>query len=113
FCHKKSAKNYTRLFISTFEQHHVSPVPKVLIFFIFQRSIEHELNRQSQSDITTTLLSYMIIFVCVSITVCTALGRYNSVSRILVSISIQCWVQGVTESQESAGGVVMWKNQKI
>lgn len=45
-----------------------------------ERSIEDELNRTSQSDVTTIVISYLIMFAYIAI----ALGQAKSFSRLLV-----------------------------
>lgn len=45
------------------------------------RSIEDELNRTSQSDVTTIAISYLIMFAYIAI----ALGQAKSFTRLLVS----------------------------
>ena len=45
-----------------------------------ERSIEDELTRASQSDVTTIAISYLIMFAYIAI----ALGQANSFSRLLV-----------------------------
>lgn len=49
--------------------------------FSSERSIEDELNRESNADIITILVSYMIMFLYITI----ALGQVNQCSRIMVS----------------------------
>jgi len=46
-----------------------------------QRSIEDELDRESQGDVLTILVSYLVMFAYVSV----MLGHYHSFTRILVS----------------------------
>ena len=57
------------------------------VSYIFQRSIEDELNRESKSDILTILISYLIMFgyTCITLT----LGLYGACDkpeRLLVSL---------------------------
>lgn len=51
------------------------------VAFTSERSIEDELNRESQSDILTILVSYIIMFAYIAI----SLGQLRSCSRFLVS----------------------------
>lgn len=55
--------------------------PNLTISFTAERSIEDELNRESNSDILTVVISYGIMFLYISI----ALGHIESCSRLLVS----------------------------
>lgn len=50
------------------------------VAFIAERSIEDELNRTGQSDVTTIAISYLIMFAYIAI----ALGQARSFSRLLV-----------------------------
>lgn len=52
------------------------------IAFTSERSIEDELNRESQSDVLTILVSYIIMFAYIAI----SLGQMKSCSRLLVMI---------------------------
>lgn len=51
------------------------------IAFTSERSIEDELNRESQSDVLTILISYIIMFAYIAI----SLGKIKDCSRLLVS----------------------------
>lgn len=55
--------------------------PNLTISFKAERSIEDELNRESNSDVFTVLISYGIMFLYISI----ALGHIKSCNRLLVS----------------------------
>lgn len=50
--------------------------------FTSERSIEDELNRESESDVLTILVSYVIMFAYIAI----SLGQIKSCSRLLVSV---------------------------
>lgn len=52
------------------------------IAFTSERSIEDELNRESQSDIVTILVSYIIMFGYIAV----SLGQIRSCARLLVSL---------------------------
>lgn len=54
------------------------------IAFTSERSIEDELNRESQSDVLTILVSYIIMFAYIAI----SLGQIKTCTRILVRIVI-------------------------
>ena len=51
------------------------------ISFTAERAIQDELNRESNTDIITIFVSYMIMFLYITV----ALGQFKSCSRILVS----------------------------
>jgi len=53
---------------------------EILWNVLLQRSIQDELNRESQGDVLTILVSYLVMFAYVSI----MLGHYHSCARILV-----------------------------
>lgn len=57
------------------------------IAFTSERSIEDELNRESQSDIVTILVSYIIMFGYIAV----SLGQIRSCARLLVRISVPCF----------------------
>jgi len=56
-----------------------------------ERSIQDELDRQSQSDVLTILISYLVMFAYVSIT----LGHYRSIHTILVDSKFLLGLSGV------------------
>lgn len=56
--------------------------PNLTISFSAERSIEDEINRESNSDVHTVVISYAVMFVYISI----ALGHIKSVARVLVCI---------------------------
>jgi hypothetical protein len=55
--------------------------PNLTISFTTERSIEDELNRESNSDVFTIAISYGIMFLYISL----ALGHIKSCQRLLVS----------------------------
>uniref|UniRef100_A0A4W3IQ26 Niemann-Pick disease, type C1 n=1 Tax=Callorhinchus milii TaxID=7868 RepID=A0A4W3IQ26_CALMI len=61
------------------------------ISFSTERSIEDEINRESNSDVSTILISYAIMFVYISI----ALGHIRSVQSFLVDSKISLGVAGI------------------
>lgn len=50
------------------------------VAYTSERSIQDELERESQSDVTTIIVSYLIMFAYIAI----ALGQIRSFSRLLV-----------------------------
>ncbi|KAL9927064.1 Niemann-Pick type C-1a isoform 3-T3 [Glossina fuscipes fuscipes] len=61
------------------------------IAFTSERSIEDELNRESQSDVLTILVSYLIMFAYIAI----SLGHVQEVSRAFIDSKITLGVGGV------------------
>lgn len=55
--------------------------PNLTIAFSAERSIEDEITRESNSDISTIVVSYAIMFIYISL----ALGHIQSFRRLLVS----------------------------
>lgn len=71
--------------------------PNLTISFTAERSIEDELNRESESDIATVVTSYAVMFLYISL----ALGHIRSCSRLLVRAS---WGGGVGACVVRSGG---------
>lgn len=65
--------------------------PELEISFKAERSVEDELNRQSQSDIVTVAVSYLIMFIYILL----ALGDINHCSTILVDARFTLGFVGV------------------
>ncbi|XP_044629465.2 NPC intracellular cholesterol transporter 1 [Equus asinus] len=65
--------------------------PNLTISFSAERSIEDELNRESNSDVFTVVISYAVMFLYISI----ALGHIKSCSRLLVDSKISLGVAGI------------------
>ena len=65
--------------------------PNVSIAFKAERSIEDELDRQSQSDIVTVAVSYLIMFIYILL----ALGDINHCSTVLVDARFTLGFVGV------------------
>ena len=55
--------------------------PNLTISFSAERSIEDEIDRESNSDISTIVISYAIMFIYISL----ALGHIHSFRRVMVS----------------------------
>lgn len=54
--------------------------PNLTIAFSAERSIEDEIDRESNSDISTIVISYAIMFIYISL----ALGHIHSFRRLMV-----------------------------
>ncbi|XP_068093368.1 NPC intracellular cholesterol transporter 1-like [Hyperolius riggenbachi] len=65
--------------------------PNLSISFSAERSIEDELNRESNSDVTTVLISYALMFVYISL----ALGQINQCSSIFVDSKVSLGIAGI------------------
>uniref|UniRef100_A0A671MMH0 Niemann-Pick C1 protein-like n=1 Tax=Sinocyclocheilus anshuiensis TaxID=1608454 RepID=A0A671MMH0_9TELE len=65
--------------------------PNLTISFSAERSIEDEINRESNSDVTTIVISYVIMFVYISL----ALGQINSFWTVLVDSKISLGIAGI------------------
>ncbi|XP_066513297.1 NPC intracellular cholesterol transporter 1-like [Hoplias malabaricus] len=65
--------------------------PNLTISFNSERSIEDEIDRESNSDIATIIISYVIMFVYVSL----ALGHIHSFRRLLVDSKISLGIAGI------------------
>ncbi|XP_015710907.1 NPC intracellular cholesterol transporter 1 [Coturnix japonica] len=65
--------------------------PNLTISFSAERSIEDEINRESRSDVSTVVISYVVMFVYISI----ALGHIQSWGRLLVDSKISLGIAGI------------------
>lgn len=65
--------------------------PNLTIVFTSERSVEDEIDRESDSDISTIVISYAIMFIYISL----ALGHIHSFRRILVDSKISLGVAGI------------------
>ncbi|XP_041659229.1 NPC intracellular cholesterol transporter 1 [Cheilinus undulatus] len=65
--------------------------PNLTIAFSAERSIEDEIDRESDSDISTIVISYAIMFIYISL----ALGHIHSFRRLLVDSKISLGIAGI------------------
>ncbi|XP_033993740.1 NPC intracellular cholesterol transporter 1 [Trematomus bernacchii] len=65
--------------------------PNLTIAFSAERSIEDEINRESNSDISTIVVSYAIMFIYISL----ALGHIHSIRRVMVDSKISLGISGI------------------
>ncbi|CAN8026837.1 unnamed protein product [Ixodes persulcatus] len=79
---------WERLFIETLKNF---SHPNMSVSFLSEISIEDELQRESQSDVLTVLISYFIMFVYVSL----ALGQYRSWSTLMLDSQVTLGLSGV------------------
>ncbi|KAJ2940417.1 hypothetical protein O0L34_g97 [Tuta absoluta] len=76
-------------FIKNFTENHM---PEYMdIAYTSERSIEDELARESESDVSTVLVSYLIMFAYIAI----SLGRFTTYSRLLVDSKVTLGLGGV------------------
>ncbi|KAM7400435.1 hypothetical protein PAMA_004903 [Pampus argenteus] len=73
--------------------------PNLTIAFNAERSIEDELDRGSHSDIRTILISYLIMFIYISL----ALGHIHSFRRLMVDSKISLGIAGILIVLSSVG----------
>ncbi|KAL4714887.1 hypothetical protein ACJJTC_012559 [Scirpophaga incertulas] len=76
-------------FMKNYTENHMPPYMDIA--YTSERSIEDELDRESQSDVSTILVSYFIMFAYIAI----SLGRFTSFSRLLVDSKITLGIGGV------------------
>ncbi|XP_072296982.1 NPC intracellular cholesterol transporter 1 [Eucyclogobius newberryi] len=86
--HKGKAMAWEKEFINFMKNY---SHPNLTVSFSAERSIEDEINRESNSDISTILLSYAIMFIYISL----ALGHIESCGRILVDSKISLGIAGI------------------
>ncbi|KAL3318173.1 NPC intracellular cholesterol transporter 1 [Cichlidogyrus casuarinus] len=65
--------------------------PDVNVSYQAQRSVEDELTRQSNADVFTVIISYLVMFLYVSL----CLGSYRSIYTVLVDIKLTLGLGGV------------------
>ena len=82
----KRAEAWEKAFISFMKNFKENGPRDFTVSFSSERSIQDELDRESESDVITILISYMLMFLYISI----ALGQYKSCVRLLVSCVFKC-----------------------
>lgn len=81
---RRAATEWEKAYVDFMKNYLENEMPSFLeIAFSSERSIEDELERQSSSEVVTVVVSYMIMFIYISV----ALGEVNSLSRLFVSTS--------------------------
>ncbi|XP_020791717.1 NPC intracellular cholesterol transporter 1 [Boleophthalmus pectinirostris] len=86
--HKGKAMAWEKEFIRFMKNYRQ---PNLTVSFSSERSIEDEIDRESNSDISTIILSYAIMFVYISL----ALGHIESCRRVLVDSKISLGIAGI------------------
>lgn len=84
------AKAWEKGFI-TFMKDYVKHQPNMSIAFSSERSIEDEIDRESDSDILTILISYLIMFGYITL----FLGQFHSIDRIFIDSKVTVGLGGV------------------
>ncbi|XP_013179899.1 PREDICTED: Niemann-Pick C1 protein isoform X3 [Papilio xuthus] len=88
----KPALEWEKKFIELMKNYTENEMPEYMdIAYTSERSIEDELDRESQSDISTILVSYFIMFAYIAI----SLGRFTTCSRLLIDSKVTLGLGGV------------------
>ncbi|KAF9419459.1 hypothetical protein HW555_003959 [Spodoptera exigua] len=89
----KPALEWEKEFIAFMKNYTETEMPPYMdIAYTSERSIEDELERESQSDVSTILVSYFIMFAYIAI----SLGRFTGFSRLLIDSKVTLGLGGVT-----------------
>jgi len=79
---QRPAMEWEKAYIEFMKNYVETDMPSFMdIAFTSERSIEDELERSSEGEIVTVLVSYLIMFLYITL----ALGEFNGFSRILVT----------------------------
>ncbi|XP_068617935.1 NPC intracellular cholesterol transporter 1 isoform X2 [Battus philenor] len=88
----KPALKWEKEFIEFMKNYTEQEMPSFMdIAYTSERSIEDELDRESQSDVSTILVSYFIMFAYIAI----SLGRFTTCSRLLIDSKVTLGLGGV------------------
>ncbi|CAG4956215.1 unnamed protein product [Parnassius apollo] len=88
----KGVLEWEKEFIAFMKNYTENEMPPYMdIAYTSERSIEDELDRESQSDVSTILVSYFIMFAYIAI----ALGRFTTCSRLLIDSKVTLGLGGV------------------
>lgn len=88
----KPAMEWEKTFVEFMKNWTANDKPKYMdVAFTSERSIEDELDRESQSDVATILISYLIMFAYIAV----SLGQLNTCSRLLIDSKITLGLGGV------------------
>jgi Niemann-Pick C1 protein len=87
----KPALEWEKEFIKFMKNYTENGMPAYMdIAYTSERSIEDELDRESQSDVSTILVSYFIMFAYIAI----SLGRFTGFSRLLIDSKVTLGIGG-------------------
>ncbi|VDM17724.1 unnamed protein product [Hydatigera taeniaeformis] len=89
--HIQSCLVWEAAFISTVREWKDAHSKEVIVSFSAERSVEDEIERQSNADVWTILISYVVMFVYVSL----FLGSYTSCRNIPVDLKVTLGLGGV------------------
>ncbi|XP_026319568.1 NPC intracellular cholesterol transporter 1, partial [Hyposmocoma kahamanoa] len=88
----KPALEWEKKYIEFMKNFTENEMPSYMdIAYTSERSIEDELDRESQSDVSTILVSYFIMFAYIAI----SLGRFTTFSRLLIDSKVTLGLGGV------------------
>ncbi|XP_049876283.1 NPC intracellular cholesterol transporter 1 isoform X1 [Pectinophora gossypiella] len=86
------ALEWEKIFIDFLKNYTENEMPEFMdIAYTSERSIEDELERESQSDVSTIIVSYFIMFAYIAI----SLGRFTTFSRLLIDSKVTLGLGGV------------------
>lgn len=86
---QEPARNWEKAYVEYMKRYiEVDNPPFMDIAFSSERSIEDELERASKGEVLTISISYLLMFVYITV----ALGEAESWSRIFVSFSIRTMI---------------------
>lgn len=87
----RPAMQWESAFVAFMKNYTATKPAFIEIAYTSERSIEDELDRESQSDVLTILISYVIMFAYIAI----SLGHINSCGRLLIDSKITLGLGGV------------------
>jgi Niemann-Pick C1 protein len=85
------ALEWEHKFIEFMKNYTAQPHPDIEVAFSAERSIEDELDRESHSDVSTIVVSYIIMFAYIAL----ALGQIRTCSRLLIDSKVTLGLGGV------------------
>ncbi|PAA93975.1 hypothetical protein BOX15_Mlig020273g3, partial [Macrostomum lignano] len=87
----RAAKEWESAFLKVARQFKEDNSAEFDVRYSSERSIEDELERESNSDVLTILISYLVMFAYVTIT----LGQYKSCNRLFIDAKVTLGLAGV------------------
>ncbi|XP_064651766.1 NPC intracellular cholesterol transporter 1-like isoform X2 [Lineus longissimus] len=87
----KKAMAWEKAFIEFIKGYAKPADNNIFVNFSSERSVEDEINRESNSDIFTILVSYLLMFGYISVT----LGQFTSFDRIFIDSKVTLGISGV------------------
>ncbi|KAL5104238.1 NPC intracellular cholesterol transporter 1 [Taenia crassiceps] len=89
--HVQSCLDWEAAFISTVREWKEAHSKEVVVSFSAERSVEDEIERQSNADVRTVIISYLVMLVYVSL----FLGSYSSCRNIPIDLKVTLGLGGV------------------